>query len=152
MEKEEQKKTTRQRKPKILVPIDASEASDLVVKRTGQFMKLTGYEFNLTILHVVEDVAHFEDVPKTPVYEEKVKNAKAILAKAEKKLKEHGIDSETKMAIGPVAAEILRIAEEGKYNGIWVGSRGYGGIKRMLLGSVADNVIRHAHCSVVVVR
>ena len=56
------------------------------------------------------------------------------------------------MTIGPIAAEVLRVAEEGKYNGIWIGSRGYGGIKRMLLGSVADNVIRHAHCSVVVVR
>ena len=152
MEKEGQEKTTRQRKPKILVPIDASEVSDLVVKRTGQFIKLTGYEFDLTLLHVVEDVAHFDDVPKTPVYEEKVKKARAVLEKAQKNLKEHGVDSETKMTIGPVAAEILRVAEEGKYNGIWVGSRGYGGIRRMLLGSVADNVIRHAHCSVVVVR
>ena len=42
MEKEGQEKTARQRKPKILVPIDASEVSDLVVKRTGQFIKLTG--------------------------------------------------------------------------------------------------------------
>lgn len=151
MEKEAQKKT-RQRKPRILVPIDASESSDLVVKRTGQFMKLTGYEFDLTLLHVVEDVAHFDDVPKTPVYQEKEKKARALLDNAQKDLKKHGVESETRMAIGPVAAEILRIAEEGRYNGIWVGSRGYGGIKRMLLGSVADNVIRHAHCSVVVVR
>jgi len=152
MENEGQKRKARQRKPRMLVPIDASQVSDLVIKRTGQFIKLTGYEFDLTILHVVEDVAHFEDVPKTPVYEEKVKKAQALLVKAQKNLKDHGVDSEAKMAIGPVAAEILRIAEEGKYNGIWVGSRGYGGIKRMLLGSVADNVIRHAHCSVVVVR
>jgi nucleotide-binding universal stress UspA family protein len=152
MEKEGQEKKARQRKPKILVPIDASEISDLVVKRTGQFIKLTGYEFDLTILHVVEDVAHFEDVPKTPVYEEKVKKSQAVLEKAQRDLKGHGIDCDTKMTIGPIAAEVLRVAEEGKYNGIWIGSRGYGGIKRMLLGSVADNVIRHAHCSVVVVR
>jgi nucleotide-binding universal stress UspA family protein len=103
-------------------------------------------------LYVVEDVAHFDDAPKTPVYEEKVRKAQAIVGKAQGDLKRHGIDSETKVAIGPIAAEILRIAEEGKYNSIWVGSRGYGGIKRMLLGSVADDVIRHAHCSVVVVR
>ena len=38
MAKKEQEKTIRQRKPKILVPIDASEVSDLVVKRTGQFI------------------------------------------------------------------------------------------------------------------
>ena len=81
-----------------------------------------------------------------------VKEFSKLLNKAQKNLKDHGVDSDTKIAIGPVAAEIIRIAEEGRYNSIWVGSRGYGGIKRMLLGSVADDVIRHAHCSVVVVR
>ena len=35
--KKEQGKISRQRKPKILVPIDSSEVSNLVVRRTGQF-------------------------------------------------------------------------------------------------------------------
>jgi len=33
-----------------------------------------------------------------------------------------------------------------------VGSRGLGGIKRALMGSVSDSVMRHAHCPVLVVR
>jgi nucleotide-binding universal stress UspA family protein len=33
-----------------------------------------------------------------------------------------------------------------------MGSRGHGGIRRALLGSVSDPVVRHAHCPVLVVR
>jgi nucleotide-binding universal stress UspA family protein len=33
-----------------------------------------------------------------------------------------------------------------------VGSRGLGGVKRALMGSVSDSVVRHAHCPVLVVR
>ena len=47
---------------------------------------------------------------------------------------------------------IGRIAEEGGYTSIFVGSRGNRGLKRMLLGSVADDVIRHAHCPVTIIR
>ena len=100
MEKEKQargEETTL--KPRILVPVDGSDRSDLVVKRAGQFIKLTGYEFDVTILCVVEDVAHFDDVPKTPVYEEKARKAQAVLERSQESLKEHGVDSETKMAI-----------------------------------------------------
>ena len=54
--------------------------------------------------------------------------------------------------MGPVAAEIVRIAEEEGFTSIFMGSRGNRGLKRMLLGSVADDVIRHAHCPVTVIR
>ncbi|MBA3952678.1 MAG: universal stress protein, partial [Rubrobacter sp.] len=35
---------------------------------------------------------------------------------------------------------------------IVIGSRGFGGMKRALMGNVADSVVRHAHCPVLVVR
>jgi len=35
---------------------------------------------------------------------------------------------------------------------IVIGSRGFGGLRRALLGNVADSVVRHAHCPVLVVR
>jgi nucleotide-binding universal stress UspA family protein len=35
---------------------------------------------------------------------------------------------------------------------IVIGSRGRGGLRRALLGSVSDSVIRHAHCPVLVIR
>src|SRR5215207_190805 len=52
-------------------------------------------------------------------------------------------------------ADIVALAEEIGARGarlIVVGSRGLGGLKRALLGSVSDSVVRHARCPVLVVR
>ena len=53
---------------------------------------------------------------------------------------------------GKPEAEITAVAEEIGAGLIVVGSRGLGGIRRALLGSVSDAVVRHAHCPVLVVR
>ena len=47
---------------------------------------------------------------------------------------------------------IVHLAEEIGAGLIVMGSRGFGGLKRVLLGNVADSVVRHAHCPVLVVR
>jgi nucleotide-binding universal stress UspA family protein len=51
-----------------------------------------------------------------------------------------------------VAEQIVNQAEEIRAGLIVVGSRGLGGIRRALMGSVSDSVVRHAHCPVLVVR
>ena len=51
-----------------------------------------------------------------------------------------------------VAEQIVNLAEEIRAGLIVVGSRGLGGIRRALMGSVSDSVVRHAHCPVLVVR
>jgi len=150
MEQKTQKGKTGPGAPKVLVAIDASESSDLVIKRSGQFARAT--DCNLTILTVVEDVVHYDTIPDIPVYHEKKEKAEEVLKKAEQTLKSQGVDCVTRLTIGPVVAEIVRIADEGRFDVIFMGSRGLGGFKRMLIGSVADNVIRHAHCSVTVLR
>jgi nucleotide-binding universal stress UspA family protein len=54
--------------------------------------------------------------------------------------------------VGRPDAEITALAEEMGAGLIVVGSRGLGGIRRTMLGSVSDSVVRHAHCPVLVVR
>jgi nucleotide-binding universal stress UspA family protein len=93
-----------------------------------------------------------EEIPATAYGEERKKIADEILQKAEKTLKDHGIACKTRLAFGPIEERIVRIAEEGEFDIIFIGSRGLGGISRMLLGSVAEGVLRHAHCSVMLVR
>ena len=51
-----------------------------------------------------------------------------------------------------VAEEIVAVAEEIGAGLIVTGNRGLGGIRRALMGSVSDSVVRHAHCPVLVVR
>jgi nucleotide-binding universal stress UspA family protein len=47
---------------------------------------------------------------------------------------------------------ILAVGEEIGTGLIMLGSRGFGGLKRALMGSVSDSVVRYAHCPVLVVR
>lgn len=60
----------------------------------------------------------------------------------------------TKVVTTPVSivAAILDYAIKEKVNLIIVGTRGRGGIKRMLLGSVASGVVTYAHCPVMVIK
>ena len=51
-----------------------------------------------------------------------------------------------------VADEIVKYAEDEGFDYIVVGTRGLSGLKRMLLGSIADKIVRHAHCPVIVIR
>jgi nucleotide-binding universal stress UspA family protein len=48
--------------------------------------------------------------------------------------------------------EIVDLAENIGVGLIVLGSRGLGGMRRALMGSVSDSVVRHAHCPVLVVR
>ena len=48
--------------------------------------------------------------------------------------------------------EIVKLAEEIGAGLIVMGSRGRGGVRRSLMGSVSDSVVRHAHCPVMAVR
>ena len=55
------------------------------------------------------------------------------------------------VVVGRPAAEIVRFAREHEADLIVMGTHGYGSVKRLLLGSVADQVIRQAACPVLVV-
>jgi nucleotide-binding universal stress UspA family protein len=54
--------------------------------------------------------------------------------------------------MGAADAEIVDLAEEIEAGLVVLGSRGLGGVKRALMGSVSYSVVRHAHCPVLVVR
>jgi nucleotide-binding universal stress UspA family protein len=53
---------------------------------------------------------------------------------------------------GHPGEEICQLAAELSARAVVLGSRGRGGLKRLLLGSISDHVVRHAPCSVVVTK
>jgi nucleotide-binding universal stress UspA family protein len=67
-------------------------------------------------------------------------------------LSSRGISAERRIAMGPAAAELVRLADKLDAELVVVGTRGRTGLARVLLGSVAEEVVRVASCSVLVVR
>lgn len=79
----------------------------------------------------------------------------AVLAsakgQADKLVAEHGHALQVELVQGPPAQVITELADRGAYDLIAVGAHGHRGFRRLLLGSVAESTVRHAHCSVLVV-
>ncbi len=67
-------------------------------------------------------------------------------------LQREGFTAEADQRDGDPASEILAAATESKADLIVVGTHGRTGLKRLVLGSVARNVLQHARCSVLIVR
>lgn len=135
---------------KVLATVDGSPTAEIVLKHCGRYAQLSGCD--LTLIHVLEDVVPLKTLPDTPLYRERKQEGDKILDQAKKSLANHGVACKTILAAGPVAAEIVRIAEDNQVDYIFMGHRGLRGLKRMLLGSVADDVSKYAHCAVTIIR
>jgi nucleotide-binding universal stress UspA family protein len=62
------------------------------------------------------------------------------------------VDAETQVVSGEPGPAICALADELSAAAIVIGTRGRGGLKRAVLGSVSDHVVRHARCPVLVTR
>lgn len=78
--------------------------------------------------------------------------SEAATALAQVKAKGAGVNLETVILEGHPAAEIVKFATGQKIDLIVIGTQGRKGIERLLLGSVAESVIRSAPCRILVVK
>jgi nucleotide-binding universal stress UspA family protein len=94
----------------------------------------------------------FDEMP--PNIREKLEaEARAILQKAKAVFDQKNVKAETVLESGLVPANnILRQAEEGKFDRIIMGSTGAGAFRKVMMGSTAAKVVAHAPCEVTVVR
>ena len=74
------------------------------------------------------------------------------LAEAQQLLRDRGIEPNLLAPAGEPAQTIERIAEEGEFDTVILGSRGLGGISRFLQGSVSEHVAAHGQSTVIVAR
>jgi nucleotide-binding universal stress UspA family protein len=69
------------------------------------------------------------------------------------RVKQEGVSvAEAHLVRGCPDREVVHLSEEIGAGLIIMGSRGLGGVRRALMGSVSDSVVRHAHCPVMIVR
>jgi nucleotide-binding universal stress UspA family protein len=139
----------------ILLATDGSEEAQLAATTASDLAQKTNSE--LHVLTVGPDYPLYE-LPEHPagfedVLSENRREAKQMLEQQAKRIEESGgTVEETHLREGRTAEEIVEVAEEIGAGLIVIGSRGHGRLRRALLGSVSDAVVRHAHCPVTIVR
>ena len=151
---------------KILLAIDASEEAALAAQTAADIANKTGSE-----LHVVHarlalpwTTGYYSatESPTTSIGSEEEARQRVLQwldDQVERIEAEGGSVTRAYLRLGrpdegaiTVAEQIVNLAEEIGAGLIVVGSRGLGGMRRALMGSVSDSVVRHAHCPVLVVR
>ena len=76
----------------------------------------------------------------------------ALLERGSSTLRDHGVTARAVSSQLPAAQALMQIARDEEADMILVGATGTGYVTRALLGSTAENLVRHAPCDVLVVR
>jgi universal stress protein A len=143
----------------FLVPIDFSEHSQKTVQYAIHLATFTGA--SIRILHVFQILDYpaafyhglYLEVEAVKVHLEAAKReADAQLSLIAEKIRAHGLDAEPMFRTGNPYEEIVNAAKETGIDLIVIGSHGYAGLGRLLLGSTADRVLQYAPCPVLVVK
>jgi nucleotide-binding universal stress UspA family protein len=135
---------------KILLATDSSEEAALAARTAVDLADKTDSE--LHVVYVGEFVpTFFAETEVEPAQVER--EARELLEEQVKSIEgAGGAVAETHLRLGRADREITHLAEEIDAGLVVMGSRGRGGLRRALMGSVSDSVVRHAHCPVLVVR
>lgn len=138
---------------RILVPYDgsprATDALELTFEKFPDATVIALYVIEIPDGHWAQIVGPELPIPVTEQAEE---YAADILEPAVEIATERGCDLETKIVTGEPDHRIVAQAEEESVDLIVIGSHGQEGISRLLLGSVAEGVVRRSPVSVLVVR
>jgi nucleotide-binding universal stress UspA family protein len=140
---------------KILVPIDFSSHSEQATRLAVDMAKK--FDAEITLLHVY-------NIPTYPLPEgfvlaspdtvvELMERINGAIKQARGRALERGAEHvDTLLTEGSAAAEIVRVATDKHFDLVVMGTHGRNGFQHALMGSVAEKVVRKAHCPVLTVR
>jgi len=146
---------------KIILATDGTKFGDAAAEMLGKFSLSDGDE--VKVISVVDmamplaidiyggylpDTTELEKVAR----EQAEKVVEATTAKLQGFFGGKSVDISSDVLFGSPDSRIVETAEELAADMIVIGSHGYKRWERLLLGSVSDSVVHHAHCSVLVVR
>lgn len=142
---------------RILVPVDGSPASDLGLEEAIKLAKDQGAD--LRLLHVLNDMVMMspDSIGTNPgeLAEALRRSGDALLEAAEARARAAGLAPTSTLLdeIGtPVGAAILRHAQDWAADLIVCGTHGRRGVRRLVLGSDAEYIVRHTHVPVLLRR
>jgi nucleotide-binding universal stress UspA family protein len=139
---------------RVLAPIDGSEQAWTAL----EFAFEEFAEETITVLHVINP-REFDTyggvegwVDLDDLREQRRDQAERLLEDARSRAEDHGLTVSTDVVTGKVSRAIIEYAAEHDSEHVVLGSHGRSGISRVLLGSVAENVVRRSPVPVTVVR
>jgi nucleotide-binding universal stress UspA family protein len=146
---------------KILLATDGSREAQLAANTATDLADSTNSELHILcvalgnpdpVYHIHEGSLRYETYQQA--FDAVKGEAQKVLDEQVQKVRDAGGSvKEAHLRIGERRDQaIIHLAEELGAGLIVMGSRGLGGVRRALMGSVSDSVVRHAHCPVMIVR
>ncbi len=133
----------------IVLATDGSRFSALAAERAIAFAKSYGGE--LKVLSVVDVPTElYAEAPQA--VDDLIRQAKAYVGTVKRQAEEAGVKAETFVGEAEAYQAVNNLAVEQKADMIIIGSHGRTGLRRLLMGSVAETVIGYAPCPVMVVK
>ncbi len=139
---------------KILLAVDGSDYSRRMLDYIVQHTKTFGGDNQFTVLNTVLAVPHRAAAFAGPdvVHTYYADEARAVLDPIRTFFEQHGIEARYEHKVGHPAGEIARLAQEGGFDMVVVGSHGHNALKNLVLGSVATQVLAACSVPVLIVR
>lgn len=137
---------------RILCPTDFSEASKNAIRYTNEFARTMNAD--VIFIHVVEPRPITTDmsVAYIPIETDLEKAAEEDLITLLEEEKDKGIAAKKIVLVGQPAETIIEQSKANDVDLIILGSHGRAGLTRLLMGSVAEAVLRKAPCPVLIVK
>jgi nucleotide-binding universal stress UspA family protein len=141
----------------IVVPLDGSELAESVLATVAEVAKLLNLEIVLIRAYELPAAAYYGSEDYLPNYDE-IKGhvegeARSYLDKKIEALQAKGLEKVSSVLMeGPAADEIIEIARKTPDNLVAMCTHGRSGVRRWVLGSVTEKVVRHSGDPVLVVR
>ncbi len=135
---------------RVLLATDGSQDAALAAQSAIELCESTGSE--LHVVHVGEYLPTFYAFTEEEPAELRESARRLLDEEVERIRAAGGRVAEAHLRLGRPAEQIVSLSEELGAGVIVMGSRGLSALRRVLLGSVSESVVRHAHCPVFVVR
>ena len=139
---------------KILVATDFSVGADVALAAAADLAKLTGAR--ITLLHVIPwsvlvdtaDAASDGGTYSSDVVAQEQERAHKDLEKQAALVRPTGVSVETRVEVGPIPFAVSKIAQDEGFDLVATGTHGRTGLAHIVLGSVAEGIVRNSRCPV----
>jgi len=137
---------------KIIFPTDGSKTAERARKFAVNIAKATNSEIIVLVVVPTPSTLSGFQPAVAGRFENELKEMMLNIAKvARKKILNEDVKADFKLAVGAPSDEIVELADKEKADAIVMGTHGVTGLARVFIGSVADRVVRKAHCPIILV-